>query len=335
MKVAIIGAGAMAGALGIHFHRSGNAVAICATKFDAHILEAIRKDRKHPTLGHWIPEAVDLHDYRHWNRGFRRADIAVLAVPSVGVLSSVTEALEYLGKNAIWAVATKGWVAGSGRPMSEFIEEVSPGHPIVMMVGPSLATEIAAGTPTALVCASRNAVAAATVAAAISSETLRGFVTDDVAGVEVGAAVKNVLAIAIGMCDGLEEVRGRPMTNTKGALFSRGLVEMGRLAVALGGRQETVLGLSGAGDLYLTVAGGRNGRFGRLVGAGLDPIKAFEHMGTTVEGFDNTREAVLLAKRHGMRLPVVEMTHSVLFGGADPEQAILDLVLSPLEPDPV
>lgn len=332
MKIAIIGAGAMAGALGIHFNRSGHSVAICATKFDDHILEAMRKDRKHPTLGQWIPDDIDFHDPRHWGRGFRRADIAVLAVPSVGVLSTVTVALEYLGKNAIWAVATKGWVAGSGRPMSDFIEEVSPGHPVVMMVGPSLAAEIAAGTPTALMCASKNPTAAATVAAAITSGPLRAFVSDDITGVEVGAAVKNVLAIAIGMCDGLEEVKGRSMTNTKGALFSRGLMEMGRLAVALGGRQETVLGLSGAGDLYLTVAGGRNGRFGRLVGAGLDPIKAFEHMGTTVEGFDNTREAVLLAKRHGIRLPVVEMAHSVLFGGADPEQAIMDLVLSPLEP---
>jgi glycerol-3-phosphate dehydrogenase (NAD(P)+) len=333
MKIAIIGAGAMAGAMGIHLHRSGHSVAICATRFDGHILEAMRKDRNHPTLGHWMPEAIDFHEERHWSRGFRRADIAVLAVPSVGVLSTVTVALEFLGRNAIWAVATKGWVAGSGRPMSDFIEEVSPGHPVVMLVGPSLAVEIAAGTPTNLVCASKNPAAAAVVAGAISSGSLRGFVSDDIAGVEVGAAVKNVLAIAIGMCDGLEEVKGTSMTNTKGALFSRGLLEMGRLAVALGGRQETVLGLSGAGDLYLTVAGGRNGRFGRLVGAGLDPVKAFEHMGTTVEGFDNTREAVLLAKRQGMRLPVVEMTHSILFGGADPEQAILELALSPLEPE--
>lgn len=331
MKVAIIGAGAMAGALAIHFHRSGHSVAICATKFDAEILEAIRKDRKHPTLGNWIPEGVDIHDDRHWNRGFRRAEVAVLAVPSVGVLSTVTVAQEFLGRNAIWAVATKGWVAGSGRPMSEFIEEVSPGHPVVMLVGPSLAGEIAAGTPTALVCAGKDLAAATTVAGAITSGSVRGLVTDDIVGVEVGAALKNVLAIAIGMCDGLAEVKGRPMTNTKGALFSMGLLEMGRLATALGGRQETVLGLTGAGDLFLTVVGGRNGRFGRLVGAGLDPIKAFEQMGTTVEGFDNTREAVLLAKRHAVRLPVVEMTHAVLFGGADPGQAILDLVLSPEE----
>ena len=155
----------MAGALGIHFHRSGNSVAICATKFDEHILEAIRKDRKHPTLNHWIPDGGRYTRLPALEPGFRRADIAVLAVPSVGVLSSVTVALEHLSKNAIWAVATKGWVAGSGRPMSEFIEEVSPGHPIVMMVGPSLASEIAAGTPTALVCASKDMAAAETVAA--------------------------------------------------------------------------------------------------------------------------------------------------------------------------
>lgn len=333
MKVAIIGAGAMAGALAIHFERSGHSVAVCATRFDGAILEAIRNDRMHPTLRHFMPEGIDFLDSRHWARGFRRAEIAVLAVPSVGVLSTVTMALEHLGKNAIWAVATKGWVAGSGRPMSEFIEEVSPQHPVVMIVGPSLAQEIAAGTPTALVCASRNSAAAHVVANAITSPSLKGFVTDDVRGVEVGAALKNVLAIAIGMCDGIAELKGRSMINTKGAVFSRGLVEMGRLAVALGGRQDTVLGFSGAGDLFLTASSGRNGRFGRLVGAGLDPIKAFEQMGTTVEGFDNTREAVLLAKRSGLRLPVVEMTHSVLFGGRAPEEAILDLMMSPLEVD--
>jgi glycerol-3-phosphate dehydrogenase (NAD(P)+) len=323
----------MAGALAIHFERLGHTVDICATRFDGAILEAVRRDRMHPTLHHFIPESIDMYDHRHWGRGFRRADIVALAVPSVGVLSTVTAAQEHLGRNAIWAIATKGWVSGSGRPMSEFIEEVSPHHPVVMMVGPSLANEIADGTPTALVCASKDLTAAMVVASAITSPTLRGFVTDDIAGVEVGSALKNVLAIAIGMCDGIAEVKGRPWTNTKGALYSRGLVEMGKLAAALGGRPETVLGPSGAGDLFLTVLGGRNGRFGRLVGAGLDPIKAFEHMGTTVEGFDNTREAVLLAKRTGVRLPVAEMTHSVLFEGREPEEAILELMASPLEVD--
>lgn len=330
MKVVIIGAGAMAGALAIHFDRSGHSVAVCATRFDGAILEALRADRRHPTLGHSIPDSVDVYDSRHWAKGFRRADLAVLAVPSVGVLSTVTAALEHLGKSTIWAVATKGWVAGSGRPMSEFIHEVSPDHPVVVMVGPSLAWEIAAGTPTALVCASDDLQAAQIVADAITDTSVRGFVSEDVAGVEVGAALKNVLAIAVGMCDGIAEVTGRSMTNTKGALFSRGLLELARMAVAVGGRQETVLGLSGAGDLFLTVGGGRNGRFGKLVGTGLDPVKAFEQMGTTVEGFDNTREAVLLAKRNGLRLPLVEMTHSVLFGGIPPEQAILDLLMKPI-----
>lgn len=320
----------MAGALAIHFDRSGHSVSVCATRFDGAILEALRKDRRHPTLRHSIPESVDVYDSRHWGKGFRRAELAVLAVPSVGVLSTVTAALEHLGKATIWAVATKGWVSGSGRPLSEFIQEVSPDHPVVVMVGPSLAWEIAAGTPTALVCASKDLDAAQSVADAITNTSIRGVVSDDIAGVEVGAALKNVLAIAIGLCDGIAEVKGRSMTNTKGALFSRGLLEMARMAVALGGREETVLGLSGAGDLFLTVGGGRNGRFGRLVGTGLDPVKAFEQMGTTVEGFDNTREAVLLAKRNGLRLPLVEMTHSVLFGGASPEDAIRDLLLKPI-----
>ncbi|MGQ0679105.1 MAG: NAD(P)H-dependent glycerol-3-phosphate dehydrogenase [Actinomycetota bacterium] len=331
LKVAIIGAGAMAGALAISFDRSGHSVDVCATRFDGAILEAIRRDRMHPTLHHFMPEDIDFWDDRHWGRGFRRAELAVLAVPSVGVLNTVTSALEYLGRNAVWAVATKGWVADSGRPMSEFIEEVSPNHPVVMLVGPSLAQEIAAGVPTALMCASRNIQAAGLVAGAITSPMLKGFVSDDIVGVEVGAALKNVLAIAIGMCDGIAELKGRSMINTKGAVFSRGLMEMGRLVVALGGRYETVLGLSGAGDLFLTAHSGRNGRFGRLVGAGLDPVRAFEQMGTTVEGFDNTREAVILAKRSGLSLPVVEMTNSVLFEGRVPEEAILDLVMSPLD----
>lgn len=323
----------MAGALAVHLERSGHAVTVCATSFDDAILQAMRKDRMHPTLHQFIPETIDVSDHRHWARGLRRAEIAFLAVPSVGVLSTVTSALEHLGRNTIWAVATKGWVAGSARPMSEFIEEVSPQHPVVMVAGPSLAHEIAAGTPTALVCASRNPVAARAVADLLRSPSMRGFVSDDVTGVEVGAALKNVLAIAIGMCDGIAELKGRSMTNTKGAVFSRGLTELGRLAVALGGRRETVLGLSGAGDLFLTVAGGRNGRFGRLVGTGLDPARAFEQMGTTVEGFDNTREAALLAKRSGVRMPVAEMVNSVLFGGRGPEEAILELVMSPMQED--
>ncbi len=319
----------MAGALAINLERSDNSVAICTTKFDGAILESIRKDRLHPTLGHWIPEEVEVLDHRHWGRALRRADIAVLAVPSVGVLTTVTAASELLGKQAIWAVATKGWVAGSGRPMSEFIQEVSPRHPVVMLVGPSLAFELAAGTPTALTCASKDLEAAKKVAAAITTRYLKGFVTDDIAGVEVSAALKNVLAIAIGMCDGIAEVKGRSMANTKGALFSKGLMELGKVAEVVGGRPETVLGLAGAGDLFLTVLGGRNGRFGRLVGTGLDPVRAFEQMGTTVEGFDNAREAMLLAKRHHLELPVSAMVYSVLFEGRKPEQAILDLVMSP------
>lgn len=328
--MAIIGAGAMGAALAITLDRAGNSVSLCATALDGPFVEAIRRNRIHPTLNLAVPESVRLFDPAEWELPLREAEVAVLAVASVGVRDVVRTAAPLLADRAVWAVASKGWDPETAEPLSKVVEQESQ-RPVVIVVGPSLAGEMAAGTPTALVCASRDHEAARRVAGALSSPTVRTFVTDDVPGVEVGAALKNVLAIAIGMCDGISETKGRPMTNTKAALFSRGLVEMGRLARALGGRQDTVLGLAGAGDLFVTVLGGRNGRFGRLVGAGADPQKAFAEMGTTVEGYENAREALLLAERHGLDLPVVRMVHLVLYDRVDPDDAIASLVVGDVE----
>ena len=236
-----------------------------------------------------------------------------------------------LNESSIWAVATKGWDPSSAQPLSEVLAEETPDHPAVIVVGPSLAAELAGGTPTAMVCASGDISAAEKVANALDSPTLKLYLTDDVSGVEIGAAMKNVLAIAIGMADGLSESTEIPMTNTRAALFSRGLVEMSQLAVAQGGRIGTILGLSGAGDLFVTVLGGRNGKFGRLIGKGYEPQEAFDEMGTTVEGFDNVKEAKLLADKRGLQLPVVWMVHSVLYEGMEPRKAIDSLTLGPPE----
>lgn len=320
----------MGAALAITLDRAGNSVSLCATALDGPFVEAIRRNRIHPTLNLAVPESVRLFDPAEWELPLREAEVAVLAVASVGVRDVVRSAAPLLADRAVWAVASKGWDPETAEPLSKVVEQESQ-RPVVIVAGPSLAGELAAGTPTGLVCASRDHEAARRVAGALSSPTVRTFVTDDVPGVEVGAALKNVLAIAIGMCDGISETKGRPMTNTKAALFSRGLVEMGRLARAFGGRQDTVLGLAGAGDLFVTVLGGRNGRFGRLVGAGLDPQKAFAEMGTTVEGYENAREALLLAERHGLGLPVVKMVHSVLYHRVDPDDAIASLVVGDVE----
>lgn len=308
-------------ALALTFERAGNDVTICGTEFDEAAVEAIRTN-------HLIPGSIGTVRWGEWEEALQQAEIVALAIASSGVRDIAGYAATMLPANAVWAVATKGWEPGSAQPLSSVLAEVSPLQIAVILVGPSLASELAAGTPTGLVAASSDLDAAHLVARAVDCSTVSVFVSNDVAGVEVGAALKNVLAIAIAMCDGITEAKGKPMTNTKAALFSRGLVEMARLAEAMGGRRETVLGLAGAGDLFVTVLGGRNGRFGRLIGAGLDPEKAFAEMGTTVEGYENATQAVQLADRYGLDLPVVRMVNSVLHEGMGPEEAIEKLVMA-------
>jgi glycerol-3-phosphate dehydrogenase (NAD(P)+) len=321
----------MGTALAISFNRAGRSVSLCGTEFDLEVVDHIEKTGSHPHLHEVVPSSISVFRPEGWEQPISEADIVVIGVASPGVRPVVREAAKYVHAGAIWAVGSKGWDPESAQPLSAVVAEEGPGHEVVIIVGPSLAGELAGGTPTGLVCASTDIDSAEKVAAAVKSETVAAFVTDDVAGVEVGAALKNVLAIAVGMCDGLSDLHGTPMANTKAAIFSRGLVEMGRLAKVMGGRQETVLGLAGAGDLFVTVLGGRNGRFGKLVGAGLTPQKAFQEMGTTVEGYDNAREAVALAARFGLNLPIVKMVHGVLYQGLAVENAIRALMIAPVE----
>lgn len=323
----------MGTALAMAFERAGNSVSICGTELDVEILEAIVRDRAHPILQLPVSPSIELVPPQDWAAPVGRALIVAVAVSTQGVRTIVRTASGFVDDGAIWAIASKGWDAEHAAPLSEVVTQESPGHPVVVVAGPSLAAELAIGTPTGLVCASADGAAASRVAESLTSASVRAFTTDDVAGVEVGAALKNVLAIAIGMCDGIAEVKGRPMTNTKAALFSRGLVETGQLAASLGGRTDTVLGLSGAGDLFVTVLGGRNGRFGRLVGTGLDPRRALEEMRTTVEGYENTATAIVLADRLGLDLPIIRMVHSVLYKAMPAEEGIDSVLLGAVEPE--
>ena len=331
MGIAVLGAGVMGTAIALALERAGNEVSICATDFDAHIIEAIATTGIHPGMNQAVPPTVRIVSPERWEEGVTGCDIVVVAVASAGVGSVVRRASSWLDRASVLVVASKGWEPSTGRPLSQVVAGESPNTSVVVVAGPTLAAELAGGTPTGLVCASVDRSAAELVASRIRSTSVRAYVTTDVAGVEVGAALKNVLAIAIGMCDGIAEAKGRPMTNTKAALFSRGLVEMSRMAGAMGGLPETVMGLSGAGDLFVTVLGGRNGRFGRLVGAGVSPELAFEEMGTTVEGYENTHLAMKLADRLSLDLPVVRMVHRVLFEGEAPEDGVRALVLGEVE----
>jgi glycerol-3-phosphate dehydrogenase (NAD(P)+) len=178
-----------------------------------------------------------------------------------------------------------------------------------------------------MVCASRSRVAAEAVASTLEAGGVSASTTDDVAGVEIAAAYKNVTAIAVGMCEGLSErlpesVFVHRFANARSAVFAQGLNDMVTLCGARAGRIETIAGLAGAGDLYVTCLGGRNGSMGRLLGSGQTAEQAEETIGSTVEGVANTKAALAIAAELGVRLPTAEAVDAVLSGNAPPEEAI-------------
>src|SRR5205807_6251574 len=187
--------------------------------------------------------------------------------------------------------------------------------------------ELVAGAPTAMVCASTEIEVARDVASTLASAGVSAVSTDDLAGVEIAAAYKNVTAIAVGMCEGLmerlpESVYVHRFANARAALFAQGLIDMTKLAEAKGGRLETMLGLAGAGDLYVTCLGGRNGNYGRLLGQGQTPEQAQETIGSTVEGVANTTAALAVAEQLGVDLIAARTVESVLSGDMAPDKAI-------------
>jgi len=318
----------MGGALTVQLARAGRVPTLLATEYDSPVVEAYVKGEPHPALGVHLPDDLAIADPASWMDAAQNAEAIVLAVSTAGLVPTVRTLAPLAPETCLWAVATKGWDEDTLRSAAGVVaDELAAPDRVVAVVGPSLAHEIATGVPTAVACASTSLASARTVAEMFDSPRFRTYVTGDVVGVEVGAVLKNVVAIGCGMCDGLAGAFGvEAMTNAKAFVFSRGLVEMSRLARALGGKAETVLGLAGAGDLFVTVLGGRNARFGRLVGEGRTPEEALAEMNTTVEGYANARAAAALAEKHGLDLPVVEVVAKVVHYGLPAQEAIERLV---------
>jgi glycerol-3-phosphate dehydrogenase (NAD(P)+) len=323
----------MGAAMTVQLARAGHSVHLLATEFDGPFVEAFRKGEKHPGLGVAFPDGMTMVEGPEWEGVLPKAEVLVLAVATAGLVSTVRGVGGYTPGECVWAVATKGWDEQTLRPATGVVaDELGDPSRVVAIVGPSIASEIATGVPTAVVCASASPASATLVAELFDSPHFRTYTSKDVAGVEVGAIMKNVVAIGVGMCDGLTEEFGvQAMTNAKAFVFSRGLVEMSRLAVALGGKAETILGLAGAGDLFVTALAGRNGRFGRLLGEGLTPAQALDKMATTVEGYANARAAAALADKYDLELPVVDVIAKVIHYGLSPRDAIERLVAASVE----
>jgi glycerol-3-phosphate dehydrogenase (NAD(P)+) len=232
-----------------------------------------------------------------------------------------------LAPGAVLVSATKGLETDSLDRMSQIIAEVAgPGHPVAVLSGPSFALEVARGSPTAVVVASTDASAAAKVQDHLKGPTLRLYASDDVTGVEFGGALKNVIAIAAGVVEGLGIGH-----NSMAALITRGLVEMSRLACAEGSRRETLAGLSGLGDLVLTCTGdlSRNRHVGIELGRGRSLPEILSQTRMVAEGIRTTGAALALGARHGVELPLAAQMSAVLEGRTTARSAVEALMLRP------
>jgi glycerol-3-phosphate dehydrogenase (NAD(P)+) len=248
----------------------------------------------------------------------RGADVILFVVPS-HALREVAGRVRSAGGNGIPVCATKGLELGTLKRPGEMLEEALGDPDPVVFVGPSHAEEVSRDIPTSIVAASRNAGRAADVQRLFSNPRLRVYTNEDVAGCEYGAALKNVIAIAAGLCDGLGYG-----DNTKGALLTRGLAEITRLGVAMGGRRETFYGLTGMGDLITTATSrhSRNRHVGERLGRGETLEQVLGHLVMVAEGVNTARAARDLGRRHEVDLPITEQVCAILFEGRTPRQAL-------------
>jgi glycerol-3-phosphate dehydrogenase (NAD(P)+) len=327
--VTILGAGAMGSALATPAVAAGNRVRLWGTWLDDDLLAALRAGHPHPRTGVAADPRVELHDAGDLDEAMDGADLVAVAISSEGVLEVVGRAAAALAPGTPLLLCTKGFGRrpdGRVALLPELVAAALPAPlaatcPVVAVGGPCKANEVAAGRPTAAVFAGPARAVVDRCARALATPAYRIEPSDDLAGVEAAAATKNVYAIAVGVCHGLTEAGGEPWHDLAAATFTQAVAEMRRLAAALGGREETALGLAGLGDLEVTSLSGRNRVFGARVGRGQPPGRALAAMaaaGQTVEGVPAARLARDLAAQLGLDLPLLAAVNRILDGAADP-----------------
>ena len=322
-RAAVLGSGGWGTALAVHLARLGKPVGLWSR--DASLVDEMsaRRENRRYLAGVSLPARVE--PTTSLDRALGGARYVVAAVPSHGVREVLRRAAPVLPPQAIVVSAAKGIEEGTLLRMSEVVEqELGTARPVTVLSGPSFAAEVARGAPTAVLVAGRSSEAVSAVQHAFRSGYLRLYASDDVTGVEVGAALKNVIAIAAGVVDGLGLGH-----NATAALITRGLAEVSRLAYALGGRRDTLAGLSGLGDLVLTCTGAlsRNRQVGLGLGAGRPLEEVLAGMSAVAEGVRTTGAALALGARHDVELPIAAQMAEVLSGRRTPRSALEELML--------
>lgn len=316
-----LGAGGWGTALAIMCANNGHEVTLWSP-FEEQIA-TLRQDRENKKLlpGVRLPDGIELTTSLEQVGG---ADIVVLAVPSFAVRMTAERLHGRLLEGTVVVNVAKGLEEDSLKRLSQVIAEELPHCRVAALSGPSHAEEVSRGMPTTVVAASLSNSAALLTQDIFMNPKFRIYLNHDLVGVELGGALKNIIALAAGICDGM-----KLGDNTKAALMTRGMTEIARLGVALGGSTQTFAGLSGMGDLIVTCTSmhSRNRRAGIFIGEGLTAKEAIDRVGMTVEGYRTTLAAYRLSKTVGVEMPIVNECYQVLYEDKDPHKAIGDLMM--------
>lgn len=328
-SIAVIGAGSWGTALAIQFARGGKSTRLWGR--DAHHLRAMARARRNER---YLPEAhfpESLSVVSGVAEALDGALDVLIAVPSGALRSVLREIAPRLAPGMRLAIASKGFeLATSQLPHEVAHQELGAGRSIAVLSGPTFAHEVGAGLPSAMTIASPDTTFATALAHDLSVGNFRAYTSPDIIGVEVGGAVKNVLAVAAGFSDGLNFG-----ANTRVAIIARGLVEMTRLGVALGAQRETFMGLAGLGDLVLTCTDNqsRNRRFGLLLAQGKTPEAALKEIGQIVEGYVAARATYEVARRLSVDMPLSAAVYQVLYEQAPAIEVVRGLMNRPIKPE--
>jgi len=317
-SILVIGAGSWGTALAIQFGRTGRHTLLWGRAADHPELLAEHRENRHYLPGAMFPESLEVEP--DLVAGLARARDVLVAVPS-HAFRQILEAIQpHLRSDARLAWATKGFELDTGKLPHQVASEIfGSSRPLAVLSGPTFAKEVGAGLPTALTVAATDPEFARELAEDISSENFRAYTTDDIVGVEVGGAVKNVLAIGAGICDGLGYG-----ANTRIAMINRGLVEMTRLGIALGANKDTFMGLAGMGDLVLTCTDNlsRNRRMGLALASGKDIKQAQKEIGQVVEGVLAARAVWSVSRKLNVDMPICEQIYLILYENKAPQTAV-------------
>ena len=322
MNITVLGSGGWGTALAMVLFENGNAVTMWT--HSAEECRRLRRERSNPKLlpGVTIPESIRITDKL---TDAADSEMVIMAVPSFAVYSTALKLAEVIKPGAIVVNVAKGLDRDNGYcRFSQSIDKALGGkNPVVALTGPTHAEEVARFIPTTILAASKDQKAAEMVQDVFMSERFRVYVSGDIIGAELGGAFKNIIALAVGVLDGMGYG-----DNTKAALMTRGLTEIARLGISLGANSETFAGLSGVGDLIVTCTSmhSRNRRAGILIGQGKDVPTAMREVGAVVEGYYATESGYRLAQKTGVEMPIITATYAVLYQGADPTAAAKQLM---------